>query len=198
MEEKDFVKVLKAIEEEYLFKGTLSSEDQDALLMSNDEVLFTQIISREFAQRCSDFIIKKNKFKKSDDKPSLCGIKSKSRELPSISVSEEDIASLDEDIQSNKCDERLKRLYVKHKEIVDNYCIFIGCQEQNVVKEGINTLFCSLKFNRVVFSHKDRIYLAKKILSIRKDLENQSEQDFNLFRNILSLSICGYFAHEES
>lgn len=194
MEEKDFVKVLKAIEDEYLFKDTLSMQDQDTLLRTDDEVLFTQIISRQFAQRCSDFT--KNKYKKHENRPNFFGNESKYTTISNISVSKEDVVSLDESDDGDvKRIKKQKNLYARHKEIVDNYCAFIANQKEDVVKEGMKSLFESLKVLRVAFLQMDKKYIMLKTLSIRRQMKKQSEKDYQSFRDCLIKAICGYYSY---
>lgn len=155
MEDKDFLKSLKVIEDEFLFKGRLSQEEQDALLMCNDELEFFQIISKALAQEFFDFTIAKNKLHKR-------------RKIPI-------------------------HIYVAHKEIVDNYCIFTAYQKENVVKEGLKILFHLLKVNHIDFLKADKKYMTLKILSARMSMQNQSREDYQSFKNTLTLSICGYY-----
>ena len=155
MEDQDFLKSLKVIEDEFLFKGRLSQEEQDALLMCNDELEFFQIISKALAQEFFDFTIAKNKFYKG-------------RKIPI-------------------------HIYVKHKEIVDNYCIFTAYQKENVVKEGVKTLFHLLRVNHIDCLKADKEYMTIKILSIRMKMRNRDREAYQSFRDTLIRSISGYY-----
>lgn len=169
MENKELKKTLKKIAEKCLQEGMAFHKNE---FIYNNEVLFAQIISKEFARLCSVFIKNRNTLKYNEGlSEKLFGSESEYKKRVNITVEKESVDSLNKKIEKGSDDINQlkieKSLYEKHDQITKNYSAVIATLSVDAMKKGIRSLLWTLRNKGDAFLLQDKKIIVLKILTAR-------------------------------